>query len=317
MKLTLAKSARPAFTIIEVAICLAIIGIALVGIIAVLPRGLNTQRDTREETIIGEDANLLIELISNGSHGTNGPTAPDDLTNYVYAVSNYWFFTNINTHVGNVGVSGYTYSNCPVSAAPLNPPYLPVPLNSGSNILSLLSTPEFTDTNGAPIPSLIEGGVSNHVVAYVRAMSGLAAEKPPQTNDIMQGDAFSYRILCVNSPISMDLPPAWQGAYLEGATVYHNMKQWVATNNATATDEPGTTIVVPSSWARNSTFSDQLAFGQREVRLRFLWPQLPNGNLGGSFQSFRTTVGGQLATNISFNGQLLYFYQPQSFVRLP
>jgi prepilin-type N-terminal cleavage/methylation domain-containing protein len=312
MKLTSATSARPAFTIIEVAICLAIIGIALVGIIAVLPRGLNTQRDTREETIIGEDANLLLELISNGSHSTNGPSAPDDLTNYVYAVSNYWYST---AGAGNFGVSGYTYSNCPVSAAPLAPPYLPVPINSGSNILSLLSTPEFTDTNGAPIPSLIEGGVSNHVVAYVRAMSGLAAEKPPQTNDIMQGDAFSYRILCVNSPMPMDLPPVWQAqTYNLGATVYYQMKQWVATNSTLATDFPGSS---PSSWARNSYFADQLAIGQREVRLRFLWPQLPNGNLGGSFQSFRTTVGGQLATNISFNGQLLYFYQPQSFVRLP
>ncbi len=147
-------------------------------------------------------------------------------------------------------------------------------------------------------------------------MSGLAAEKPPQTNDIMQGDAFAYRILCVNSPMPMDLPPVWQSqAYFPGDTVYLGMKQWqwAATTNSQAADVPGSSAM----WVRNSTFSDQLAFGQREVRLRFLWPQLPNGNLGGSFQSFRTTVGGQLATNISLNGQLLYFYQPQSFVRLP
>ncbi len=113
MKLTPAKFARPAFTIIEVAICLAIIGIALVGIIAVLPRGLNTQRDNREETIIGQDANLLLQLISNGSRGTNGPIAPDDLTNYVYAVSNYWFFTNISDSRRRFGHQRLYLFQCP------------------------------------------------------------------------------------------------------------------------------------------------------------------------------------------------------------
>ncbi|MGB7957244.1 MAG: prepilin-type N-terminal cleavage/methylation domain-containing protein, partial [Minisyncoccia bacterium] len=40
------------FTMIEVALCLAIIGFALVSILLVLPSGMNTQRDTRQETII-------------------------------------------------------------------------------------------------------------------------------------------------------------------------------------------------------------------------------------------------------------------------
>ena len=46
---------------VEIAICLAIIGIALVAIIGVLPIGMNTQRDNREETIINQDATVLIE----------------------------------------------------------------------------------------------------------------------------------------------------------------------------------------------------------------------------------------------------------------
>ena len=41
---------------IEIALCLAIIGFALVAIIAVLPRGLSVQQENREETIIGKDA---------------------------------------------------------------------------------------------------------------------------------------------------------------------------------------------------------------------------------------------------------------------
>ena len=72
------------FTMVEIAICLAIIGFALVAIIGVLPIGMNTQRDNREETIINQDATVFIEAIRNGAQGL------DDLTNYVYAITNYW-----------------------------------------------------------------------------------------------------------------------------------------------------------------------------------------------------------------------------------
>ena len=44
---------------VEIAICLAIIGIALVAIIGVLPLGINVQKDNREETIINQDATVL------------------------------------------------------------------------------------------------------------------------------------------------------------------------------------------------------------------------------------------------------------------
>src|SRR5208282_3552296 len=72
------------FTMVEIAICLAIIGIALVAIIGVLPIGINVQRDNREETLIDQDATVFIENIRNGARGL------DDLTNYVVAISNTW-----------------------------------------------------------------------------------------------------------------------------------------------------------------------------------------------------------------------------------
>ena len=72
------------FTMIEIALCLAIVGFALVSILLVLPSGMNTQSQTRQETIIGQDATELIEAIRNGAFGM------DDLTNYVYAISNDW-----------------------------------------------------------------------------------------------------------------------------------------------------------------------------------------------------------------------------------
>src|SRR5208282_3735932 len=141
-------SGKSGFTMVEIAISLAVIGIALVAIIGVLPIGMNTQRDNREETIINQDATMFIEAIRGGARGL------DDLTNYVYAITNYW--TNVTSHAS--GVIGYTN--------------YPSFLVNGMNIVGLLSTPEYTDTNGLPIPTLMFGGYSNHVVAYVRSISG-------------------------------------------------------------------------------------------------------------------------------------------------
>ena len=307
-----------AFTLIEVAICLAIIGIALVGIIVALPIGLNTSRDNREETIIAQDANVLLELIRSGSHG------PDDLTNYVYAIKNSWASYDANGNVIQTGTCDYDYLTATVTPAAsqnVYPYYHAAPINSGSNIISLLSTPEFTTFSGEPVASFINGGYSNHVVAYVRSLSGLAAEKPPQQNSIMQENSFSYRILCVNAPLALDTPPLWLSQsyrFRDRVTYVLNNGQiayaeWLdANNNSLATDDPGTT---PTKWTRNF-YSQQLAASQREIRLKFLWPQLPNGKVGANFQNFRATVGGQLVLGTNFStGHLLYFYQSQSFTK--
>src|SRR6266704_643190 len=53
--------ARSAFTMIEIAISLAVIGFALVAIIGILPQGLNVQRDNREQTIINQDLTVFMD----------------------------------------------------------------------------------------------------------------------------------------------------------------------------------------------------------------------------------------------------------------
>ncbi|HEX7651934.1 MAG TPA: type II secretion system protein [Verrucomicrobiae bacterium] len=191
------SSPRAGFTMVEIAICLAIIGIALVGIIGVLPYGLNTQRDNREETIIGQDANHLIELIRNGSRGAN------DLTNYVYAITNYWGFYDGSGTLKNSGFNGYTYQAAYEfgSAVPAHA------LFSGTNIIGALSVPAFytnAPTGWKVLPNVYQGGYSNHVVAYVRAISGLVSEKPPQNNSIMVDNTFTYRLYVVNAPLNQD-----------------------------------------------------------------------------------------------------------------
>ena len=272
MKISPTDFRRPvaAFTMVEIAICLAIIGIALVGIIGVLPYGMNTQRDTREETLINQDVSVLLPMITQGMRGA------DDLTNYVYAITNYWTLYNANGTVSGASpnVSGYTFSS---SGGTLNPPYYSnAQLTNGANVIGLLSTPEYVgNTNNYPaVPEVINGSgyqvYSNHIVAYVHAMSGLASEKPPQDNTLMVNGAFSYRMLVVNAPVAL------------------------STNDY---DAP---------------YNQQIWQNQRELRLTFLFPEQPNGTVGHNRLPFRATIAGQLLPSF-VNNELLYFYQPQSF----
>ena len=97
---------------IEIAIAIGVIGFALVAIIGILPVGLNVQRDTHEDVIIGQDGPFFLEAIRNGG-STLGPgtsTSLDFLTNYVESIT--------------------------VGATPYNKP------NSGQMILGLLSKPK-------------------------------------------------------------------------------------------------------------------------------------------------------------------------------
>jgi len=214
-----------AFTMIEIAICLAIISFALIAIIGVLPLGMNTQRDVHQETVINQDATVLLEAIRSGARGIN------DLTNYVTAITITNTITGASLNVSN------NY------------------LTTGARIIGLLST-----------PSVITNVAGFRVVATVRSMSGLAAEKPPQTSgSILFQDTFSYQVVCMNYPVA---PAGFAGLKLDGI--------------------------------------------QHELRMTFLWPQLPNGNLGNGRQTFRATIAGQMnATNDG--SQTLYFFQSQTF----
>src|SRR5262249_51751200 len=79
-----ARRSSAAFTMVEIALALAVIGFALVAILGILPMGMDVQKDNRRETIINQDANFLIETIRGGARGL------DDLTNYVISITNNW-----------------------------------------------------------------------------------------------------------------------------------------------------------------------------------------------------------------------------------
>lgn len=343
------RGAEAAFTMMEIAISLAVIGIALVAIIGVLPLGMNVQQANREETIVGQDANVLMEAVRNGSLGY------DDLTNYVYAVSNYWAQYSpiysvsgrgISGSSGTIvkqGVNGYTYAN--FYNDPNYPGYLSTgapgrPLTNAANIIGLLSTPEYTavadnfgDVPGQPIPSLEFGGISNHIVAYCYSISGPAIQKPPQDNQILQQDSFGYHIYCVNAPTPIEtniffLAPVWLPglSYPAGSEVFYNWMYWGCPSGAPPRAFPGTTNV----WQMSSNYTLEQALNLHELRLTFEWPKLANGNVGSSRETFRTEVAGQLVQQppLSLNslGQPvnsiwynpnLYCYLPETFTNTP
>jgi prepilin-type N-terminal cleavage/methylation domain-containing protein len=329
MKFRPPYSQQSAFTMVEIAISLAIIGIALVAIIGVLPLGMNVQRDNREATVINQDASVFLEAIRNGSLGLN------DLTNYVYDITNTWTLYNTNGVVQATGVNGYTYNSVSISS-PI-PPYSSGAITNGTNIIGLLSTPEFiakivnSSTAYPAVSGLIDvaqryGNVtcySNHIVASVRSISGPAAEKPPQDNQIIQADAFTYRIYCVNAPAAMSIPPTWRPqSYDVGDQVYWPLPTptapsiiWQATATTVAADQPGNGVV-PSPWMQNS-YINQLGGNLHELRLTFLWPLRPNGKLGTGRQTYRTLIAGQIMRTVNSLNQPLYFYQSQSFTNAP
>jgi len=297
---------------VEVAISLAIIGIALVAIIGVLPLGMNVQRDNREATVINQDATFFLEAIRNGARGL------DDLTNYVYAITNYWTqFDNKGKVIGGGGNinDGFSLQGSQITKV-ATPPFFP--LTNGLRIIGLLSTPEFTsDLPGlVPVSNLLNGGYSNHVVAYVRSISGPAVEKPPQDNALIQADSFTYFLYAVNAPVATSIPLAWQAkSYNAGDQVFYppapNSTLWQATAATAAGDVPGFSRL----WTQNF-YSQQLGANLHDLRLTFLWPVRPNGRLGTGRQTFRALVAGQLYQTNSL-GQPLYFYQSQSFTNAP
>jgi type II secretory pathway pseudopilin PulG len=264
-----------AFTMIEIALCLAIIGFGLVAIIGVLPTGLNVQRNNREETIIDQDAVVWMNAIRGGAQGY------DDLTNYVTSIAIYWAaYSTTNVLPTSTGLDTYTRSNSAVSSVAGVPPSFR--LYNGGIIIGLLSTPKYTVAN-LPPGTLFQ---SNYVVAYVRSMSGPAVEKFPQNNADILEDAFNYRLV---TELVSYVPFDPNGTNIS----------LVPTNQAS------NRLRMLSALQKNST----------DVRLFFRWPILPSGVVGNSRQTFRLLSGGTQTNLNILNWPPLYFLQHANYAQ--
>ena len=287
LKAAFRENGARGFTMIEIAISLAIIGFALVAIIGILPAGLNAQRDNRQETIVNQDASILMDAVRNGERGL------DDLTNYVVSITNY--LTDF-TPAGNSGPLtqfGYTLQVSTKNGAPTSPQFR---LTNGFNIIGLLSTPKIV------VHPSGRGYTSNHVVAIFRSMSGPASEKPPQANPIMQDLALTYRVIADVSDYNTNY-------YNPGWTNFSGL----STNDIAYTSRSNYMILV-----RN--FQTNL----HDLRLTFLWPMLPNGVLPERHnrQIYRTTVAGRLlqpnvgavaSGGLPASNDPFWLFQPRTF----
>src|SRR5688572_8662108 len=144
----LGRSAR-AFTMVEIALSLAVVAFALVAIIGILPLGMTVQKDNREDTLINQEGRFWIETIKSGSRGLH------DLTNYVEQIK---IEPKPNGPFPVITVDNRQNS------------YL-----TSSDIVMLLSVPkyEFIGTNR----------YTNRITARVKAITGPATEQAPFTNN--------------------------------------------------------------------------------------------------------------------------------------
>lgn len=293
MRIIIHSQQRAAFTLVEIALALAIIGFALVAIIGVLPFGLNVQKENREETIVVQEASYFMDAIRTGARGL------DDLTNYVDAITNYWsdyaiianggvVTTNPVPNPQNNNVSGYAYA-----AASFNG--LSTPDNvitNGERIVGLLSTPrfvfDFSPVHDSPLPT---GFRSNYVVAWVRALNGPASEKAPQTNAIVRELSFRYRLVPEIVP-------------------FDNVhSEWIDFT-AVGLSEAEVTTRSNAWWIARQKQSNL-----NDVRLLFRWPIDARGNVGNQRQVFRTMVAGTLQAT-DHRGLPIWRMQPATFSSL-
>jgi len=166
-----------AFTMVEIALCLAVIAFALVAIIGVLPTGMRVQKENRADTVINQDGTFLVEAIRSGSRGI------DYLTN---------FFDSI-VRSNNSRVTIYTNRPALTQEQDLgNGVFLNGSLTNGLRIVALLTFPKYI-----PVPGTTEV-LTNHISGYIRALSGSAVTRSKSTRDF----AFAYQFTAEMVPLS-------------------------------------------------------------------------------------------------------------------
>ena len=155
-----------AFTMVEIALSIAIVAFAMVAIIGVLPTGLQVQRDNREETIINQDGAYLLEAIRSGGLGL------DELTNFVERIT--------ITNRSRAWSIGYFGSRLPEVGRQ-------IPLTNGHFIIGMLSVPTYQPKNYGGVRTILS---TNEVTALMRSISGSASQRF-QSQEFRE-NAFTY-----------------------------------------------------------------------------------------------------------------------------
>ena len=157
MRISIAKMQQAAFTMVEIALSIAIVAFALVAILGVLPTGMKVQKDNREDTIINLDGTFLLEAIRSGSRGL------DDLTNYFETNGITYYVTVNNLAAGTNIPSAQDYYTDDTNT---------ITFSTGSQIIGRLTRPKYLAH-----PTDSSKTVITKTTARVRALSGSAGEK--------------------------------------------------------------------------------------------------------------------------------------------
>ncbi len=188
------RSGRQGFTMVEIALCLGVIAIALVAIIGVLPTGLRVQQENRQDTVLAQDGMQLLEAIRSGR-------SVDDPLDPVRTRSPEWpngldYLTN---HIVAIAITNSADGNLIFVNPFLSRPDEALPFGRVRSQGGIATTYRRDLTNGLHMVGLlgrqqleVRGGelITNYVAALVRSLSGAALEKRPQ--DPALDIAFTY-----------------------------------------------------------------------------------------------------------------------------
>jgi type II secretory pathway pseudopilin PulG len=288
----MSRQGELAFTMIEIAIAIGVIGFALVAIIGILPAGLDVQKDNREDTLISQDAPYFLDAIRNGAPLINGlPSANahglDFLTNYVQSIR----YDTIINGITNSALSTNFNS-----------------FGAGFEIIGLLSAPQYNFA--------LPGFSSNYfdVTATVRALSGPATEQQTGANTgLSSAMAFTYQMEVMVTPFNnfAAFTTNYQNPNLDATAANIAYLRYVETTPGA----PLSTNLVPGQFIYTTGGPVYNLF---DVRLRFSWPVLQNGQVGPGRQTYRTLVASQLQrSTFTFDNAPLWFFLPQTFATNP
>ncbi len=252
-----------AFTMLEIAISIAVVAFALVAIIGVLPTGLRSQQETREQTIVNQDGPYFLEMIRNGAHGF------DHLTNFVEWIQ-------ISNRIGSVV---YTNPNFPLSLPPGKIGDRVGSIDSGEIILLALSTPKYIG-NGKNV-------ATNTVSAYVHSLSGAAVEKGRASRDL----GFGYLLTSEVIPFASD---EFTLTFFAPDTI-----RFTTNNNSPSNLERSNRWLQAQQMA--GVYYDPTNANFFEVRLSCRWPLRPDFTTGRQRQVYRTSVCSTV-TNVDIVG---------------
>lgn len=157
------KNRQAGFTMVEIALSIAIVALGMVAIMGVLPTGMTVEKDNREDILINQEGQYWLEAVKSGARGMQ------DLTNYVEQII-----------MSNVVAKAPALTLVNNKVTPLQPEW----------IVGLLSTPKWVITNGVPM--------ARKFTAITKALTGPAAEKGALTNEF----SFRYAVeVAITQPV--------------------------------------------------------------------------------------------------------------------